>query len=343
MNNELNGALEHLEERHRVDMEAACAEIAAARTEVLSISAERDKLLADLAEPMKWKQERDSLKDDQESLLSMIKDLRGQLDECETERYSLSEKAKKSESLAAEQANEIEKLLKRDKEREIAWSELSAQFSLVSNNLTEKRRELAEKDSLLQKERQNLAEIKQELTRALQTMQTQQLSLQDFESCKLFSKGQSERLELLERDLQQTRIDLASARAGEDAHKHTIARLESLVSEQQAFALDLNSKLIERESEREKLTATTMQLLCVQEELSRLSIEKETAERERDRLKTQVASWEDDRRERSKDHERHLIDKTNELERTRAMLTKVQGDAEGLVSSSFRLFLLFVS
>ena len=331
MNEELNNALENLEEKHREEIDFAYQEIATLRNLLDSSTQEKQKLLDECADPLQVRRELNHLKDDQESILQMLQDMQRKLSEKEQQNQDLQHLYEESLSTNEALKESVHQMNNELEKKESAYKELSNQFSLTSNSLGDNLQELSQRESLLMQSTNQIMDLKRELSASQSQLQQVQLMIQDYEVVKAKCKGQEERIDLLEKELHHSKLDFIAAKASEESHKLTVTRLESLVNEQQQFVTELNQRLAANEDFKIKFTDISMQMLIVQDEFSRCKIERDGQEREVTRLKALMESIEEDRKIRIKDHESHLLEKAMEIEKLRNQLNKGYADADSLV------------
>jgi chromosome segregation ATPase len=335
MNEELNNALESVEEKHRQEIDEVYQELTSLRNLLTVESQEKSKLLADFAEPMHYQQLYMQLQDDHEHVLQMLQESHMQ---CQTKEETFQVLQKTYEDSLAENVKlqqQIDQLQHELEKKDQISQELTNQLTITTTNVEDHVQILSERESFIKQTTQQMIELKRSLSEYEHQHHALSLSLQDYDTVKEKYKQQNEKLDFLEKEIQHKHLELIAMKSNEESQKLTITRLESLIHEQQHFIGDLNQCIAQHEDFKMKHTEVSMQLVILQDECSRLKMEREQQEREIQRMKSFIESMEEDRKIRIKDHEQHLLEKAMEVEKLKNQVNKGYSDADSLVSAVF--------
>jgi hypothetical protein len=341
MNNELNNAIEQIEDQHRYALELAYQECASLRQERDHLVEQKTSLEIEFSDPLRLKVERDALKDDNESLLSMLRDLQISAQQSKDSFRASEEQLSSQQNLIESLTLEVQNISAKLESKEAAWNDLTNEYHSTTSSLGENIVSLSEKETALQRSLQQVIETKRELALAQQTIQQLQLSVQELESFKVQNKYAEERIELLDKELQQSRLETMSSKTSEDSYRLSVSRLESLVSEQQLFITELNNRLQQSEDYKSLCAEKDMQFVVSQDELARLQMEKENIEKECNRLRSHCDRLEEEKIQVKRDSDRYICEKASEVDRLKGQLEKSKSDNESMVSVIISIWLEF--
>ncbi|RYH29264.1 hypothetical protein EON65_09150 [archaeon] len=335
MNDQLNEALEASETMHRHEMETLYAEMLRLQAHLREVEQEKEFFISTNTEAMAQVFQMQTIQSEKDQVMVEYAELQVKYDtllEQHNQAATVTQRLVSDQQECLDKVKVLEETLLRKDEELLA---VNKKFISTSESLMQKTEELLAREQDSTNKLHELAEvgtennILYEKVRVLEEVEVKYVGLQQ----ELQSK--CERIVTLEAELQQCKISIKSFQANEEAHFVTIARLESLIKEQQSFASELSTQLQIERKRKEELADMQVQHISLLEELHKVKGEKGEMDRDLARQKSAFSSLEKEI-DRVKDEYEEKINKKNvEIQTKRKELEMHVMDMEHLVRESF--------